>query len=224
MPLLLRQVWTLVKKDLLVAAVRRPISTTIRALILPLAIILIVSYAQYFFNSPQYFGVGNPTAVLGLSDAMARSSGARTNVAFVDNGFSDGDISGVIEELAVPFRKAGRTIYRMANESELLTRCPSSQKGTTSCFGAVVFHTSPSEPVGGGVWNYTIRSDTSLGGTFDVRSIHNDAQVSGPRRPFTLISLALRDARHGSILLLDENMLTPTFARYTSCPYNAQSM
>lgn len=177
MPMFIRQVWTLVKKDLLVAAVRRPISTTIRALILPLAIVFIVSYAQYFFNPPQHFGLSEPTSVLDLPDAIARSSGGRTNVAFVDNGHSGGDISGVIEELAAPFRKAGRTVHRLATESDLLTTCPSSQRGTTSCFGAVVFHSSPSEPVQGGVWNYTIRSDTSLGGTFDVRSTNNDAQV-----------------------------------------------
>lgn len=41
----------------------------------------------------------------------------------------------------------------------------------------MVFRSSPSEPVGGGDWNYTIRSDSSLGGRFDVRSNSNDAQV-----------------------------------------------
>lgn len=126
MPLLLRQVWALVEKDLRVAALRRPISTTIRAILLPLAIVLIVSYAQYFFNPMQHYGVGRPTSVLSLSEAIPRSSGGRNVVAFVDNGLSGGDISGVIEELAEPFRKAGRTVHRLARESDLLTACPSS--------------------------------------------------------------------------------------------------
>lgn len=56
MPLFLRQVWALAEKDIQVAAVRWPISTTIRAIILPLAIVLIVSYAQYFFNPLQHYG------------------------------------------------------------------------------------------------------------------------------------------------------------------------
>lgn len=174
----LRQVWTLVQKDLLVAAVRRPISTPIRAIILPLAIVLIVSYAQFFFNPPQRFGVGGPRPVLSLSDAVARSSGGRNAIAFVDNGLTDGHVSAIIEDIATPFRKAGKSVHTLAQESDLLNTCPSSHKGTTSCFGAVVFHSSPTEPIGGGgIWNYTIRSDTSLGGHFDVTSPSNDAQI-----------------------------------------------
>ncbi|KAL9582677.1 MAG: hypothetical protein Q9212_003161, partial [Teloschistes hypoglaucus] len=177
MPVFLRQVWTLVQKGLLVAAVRRPISTPIRAIILPLAIVLIVSYAQFFFNPPQHFGVGEPRPVLSLSDAVARSSGGRNAIAFVDNGLTNGDVSAIIEEVAKPFRKAGKSVHTLAQESDLLNTCPSSHKGTTNCFGAVVFHSSPTQPVEGGVWNYTIRSDTSLGGLFDVTSPSNDAQI-----------------------------------------------
>ncbi|KAL8646802.1 MAG: hypothetical protein Q9210_005919 [Variospora velana] len=170
-------IWTLFEKDLLVAAERRPISTFIRALLLPLAIVLTLSYAQYFFNPPQHFGISTPSAVLNLSDAIASSSGGRNKVAFIDNGFANRDISGVIEELATPFCNAGMSVHQLANESDLFTTCPNSQRGTTSCFGAVAFHSSPNEPVAGGDWNYTIRSDISLGGTFGVRSATNDAQV-----------------------------------------------
>ncbi|KAL8949166.1 MAG: hypothetical protein Q9222_004698 [Ikaeria aurantiellina] len=177
MPTFIRQVWTLVKKDLLVAGTRRPISTTIRAVVLPLAIVLIISYAQYFLNPPQHFGIGRPIPVLSLSDAISTSSGGRNSVAFVDNGLTGGEISAVIEDVIPPFRKAGKSVHRTANETDLKNLCPSSPRGTTSCFGAVVFRSSPNEPVKGGVWNYTIRSDRSLGGTFDVRSSSNDAQV-----------------------------------------------
>ncbi|KAL8689929.1 MAG: hypothetical protein Q9218_004507, partial [Villophora microphyllina] len=177
MPVFLRQVWTLVQKDLLVAAVRRPISTSIRAVILPLAIVLVIAYAQYFFNPSQHFGVGQPRPALALPDAIARSSGGRNTIAFVDNGLTNGDISAVIEDVAAPFRKAGKSVFTLAKESDLLNTCPSSQKGTTSCFGAVVFHSSPKESSNGGAWNYTIRSDTSLGGHFDVTSSNNDAQI-----------------------------------------------
>lgn len=177
MALFARQVWTLCKKDLVLAAARRPISTSIRALVLPLAIVLIVSYAQYFFNPPQHFGIGKPHSVLDLSDAISRSSGGRNNIAFVHNGMIGGDISGVIEDVVAPIRKAGMSVSYLTNEFDLLDFCPSSQKGTTSCFGAVIFHSSPSEPVKGGTWNYTIRSDTSLGSTFDVGSPNNDAQI-----------------------------------------------
>lgn len=126
---------------------------------------------------PKHFGTGEPYPVLSLSDAISRSRGGRNNVAFVDNGLTGGEISNVIEDLAAPVRKAGKSVSYLTTESGLLDTCPSSQRGTTSCFGAVIFHSSPSEPVKGGVWNYTIRSDTSLGGTINVESPNNDAQV-----------------------------------------------
>ncbi|KAL8737861.1 MAG: hypothetical protein Q9181_001303 [Wetmoreana brouardii] len=170
-------VWTLLTKDLLVAAVRRPATTTTRALLLPLAVVLIVSFTQYYFNPPQHFGVGQPGLVLSLSDAISRSSGGRNTIAFVDNGMTGGDVSAMIDEIGTTFRKAGKSVHTLAQESDLLNICSSSQRGTTGCSGAVVFHSSPSEPAEGGVWNYTIRSDISLGGTFDVTSTNNDAQV-----------------------------------------------
>ena len=96
---------------------------------------------------------------------------------FVDNGMIGGSISSVIEKVSDTFHKAGKSAQILGDESELLDSCPSSERGTTSCFGAVVFHSSPNEPIKGGVWNYTIWSDRSLGHRFDVRSPNNDAQI-----------------------------------------------
>ncbi|KAL9613623.1 MAG: hypothetical protein Q9167_001851 [Letrouitia subvulpina] len=172
-----RQTWALIEKTFLVAAIRRPISTALRALILPFAIVLIVAYAQYFFNPSQRFGVGHPTSVLPLPKAIPRASGGRNTVAFVDNGLLGGDISAVIEEVAEPFRKAGKSVVNLHNETDLLSICRSSQRGSSSCFAAAVFHSSPDQPASKGTWNYTIRADESLGGTIDVGSPNNDAQI-----------------------------------------------
>lgn len=172
-----RQTWVLIEKNLLIAAIRRPISTALRALILPFAIVLIVAYAQYFFNPSQRFGVGHPTSVLPLPEAIPRASGSRNTVAFVDNGLLGGDISAVIEEVAEPFHKAGKSVVNLHNETDLLSICRSSRRGTSSCFAAAVFHSSPDQPVGMGTWNYTIRADESLGGTINVDSPNNDAQI-----------------------------------------------
>lgn len=172
-----RQTWVLTEKNLLIAAIRRPISTALRALILPFAIVLIVAYAQYFFNPSQRFGVGHPHPVLPLSKATSRASGSRNTVAFVDNGLLGGDISAVIEEVAEPFRKAGKSVVNLHNETDLLSICRSSKRGTSNCFAAAVFRSSPDQSVGTGSWNYTIRADESLGGTIDVDSPNNDVQI-----------------------------------------------
>jgi ATP-binding cassette subfamily A (ABC1) protein 3 len=63
MDLLFRQIWALVRKNLLLICVRRPIYTFIRALALPLVIVLVVAYSQNFFASPQFWGVSNSRGV-----------------------------------------------------------------------------------------------------------------------------------------------------------------
>jgi ATP-binding cassette subfamily A (ABC1) protein 3 len=60
MNLLLRQIWALIRKNLLLICVRRPISTFIRAFALPLVIVLVVGYSKEFFASPQHWGVSYP--------------------------------------------------------------------------------------------------------------------------------------------------------------------
>jgi hypothetical protein len=60
MNLLLRQIWALVRKNLLLICVRRPISTFIRAFALPLVIVLVLAYSKNFFSSPQHWGVTSP--------------------------------------------------------------------------------------------------------------------------------------------------------------------
>lgn len=177
MGLFARQIRTLVYKTLLVAAIRRPIWTTIRALVIPLLIALILSYAQYFLNPAQQFGVGRATPVYSLSTAISKASSGRNTVIFVDNGLTGGDVGAVIDEVAAPFRSAGKHVVSLHNESETQLVCQTSQKGSSKCFGAIVFTSSITQPTIGGTWNYTLRADSSLGTTVNVNSPDNDAQI-----------------------------------------------
>jgi ATP-binding cassette subfamily A (ABC1) protein 3 len=59
MNLLTRQIWALIRKNLLLVCVRRPIFTFIRAFALPLVIILVIGYSKNFFASPQHWGVSS---------------------------------------------------------------------------------------------------------------------------------------------------------------------
>ena len=175
--LFLRQTWTLIEKNLLVGAVRRPISTLIRAILLPLTIILVVAYSQYFFNPNQRFGVGHPSPILSLPDAISHAGAGRDTVVFVDSGFSGGDISAVIDEVSSPFRHARKKVIILNNQSDVDDVCVSSERGSSNCFAAAIFISSATEPKISPVWNYTLRADESLGGTVNVDSHYNDAQV-----------------------------------------------
>ena len=178
MALIFRQICQLVEKNLLIAAVRRPISTTLRAVIFPLAIVLIVSFAQEFFNAPQHFGTGTPSPILSLKEALSRSSPARDTVAFVIPSDSHSEIRDVYKVLSDQINQvSGKKAVSLVDEDALQPTCKTSHNGASRCYGAVVFRTSPHYPQQGGDWNYTLRADRSLGNLFNVQNQKNDAQV-----------------------------------------------
>lgn len=136
----------------------------------------IISYAKNFFIPPSDFGIGSPTPIRSLSDAIASTAGGRDTVAIVDNGFKGGDIARVVDAISSPIRAQGKTVALLDNTTALLETCPSSIRGVSPCFAAVVFESSPNEgPYG--VWNYTLRADGSFGQNIYVNQEDNDAQI-----------------------------------------------
>jgi ATP-binding cassette subfamily A (ABC1) protein 3 len=85
---LLRQVWTLTNKNILITLRRHTIATVIRALILPLAYVVFLAYSRNFFIPAEKFGVGSPTQVRTLAQGLEAASGGRNNLVFVNNGHS----------------------------------------------------------------------------------------------------------------------------------------
>lgn len=107
---------------------------------------------------------------------MNIADGSRTTLAFVNSGLSGGDIDKVIANVASPLQVAGKDVQYLTQDRDLLTTCRSSLKGVSDCFGAAVFYSSPTEGTGG-IWNYTIRVDGSLGGKINVGKTTNDAEI-----------------------------------------------
>ncbi|KUI65178.1 ABC transporter A family member 2 [Cytospora mali] len=171
-----RQVWTLTKKNLLVVFVRHWFFTTIRAFLAPIIFMFIISYAKNFFVPPSTFGIGSSTPIRSLEDALAASTGGHNKVVFVNNGYTGGDIESVIKAVSARVESAGKTVEVVNQNIDLLTRCASSLRGATTCFGAVSFHSSPTEG-DGGIWNYTLRSDGAFGERIFVDSRSNDVEI-----------------------------------------------
>ncbi|KAF2802707.1 P-loop containing nucleoside triphosphate hydrolase protein [Mytilinidion resinicola] len=173
--LLPRQVWALTKKNLVIAVIRRPISTFIRAFLVPLLIVLLVGYSQDFFSSDEHHGVGPELTVPSLEDAL-HSDNSRLLVGLFDNGFKNGNVSKIISSLSETIRKAGKTPRLFADFVELSSECAAQAQGIFPCFAGVAFWSSSSEPSSTSTWNYTIRSDSNLGLT-DVNSGKYNAQT-----------------------------------------------
>lgn len=150
------QVNTLIRKNGLIALQRHPISTTIRAFLLPVAFVIFLSYARNLFIPPSNYGIGTSNEIRTLGQGLDAATGGRNTVAFVDNGLGGGDIGQVIDLVAQQVTAAGKMVVRLQNEVQLLETCRSSLRGATSCYGGVVFESSPTQG-DGGMWNYTLR-------------------------------------------------------------------
>lgn len=127
------------------------------------------------FNPPSEYGIGHASPVISLADAFNSAGGGRYKVAFVNNGFTNGDIDSVISKVDSTARSAGMVTSTFTNEYELVDFCKTSLRGASRCFGAVVFRSSPKEGRDH-IWNYTIRADGVFGNTLKVSKEDNDAQ------------------------------------------------
>ena len=175
---LLRQATTLVGKDLLIIVRRRWLSTALRALALPIVYMWFISYVRNFFLPPSVYGVGEPRLLRDIGQVFngSVSLGCRNTVAFVNNAFYGGQIEDVITSLATSFSELGVQTYLLESDESLFEVCRSSLRGTSSCYGAVSFHSSPSEGPDG-TWNYTAISDFGLSQRVFVDQDDNDAEI-----------------------------------------------
>ncbi len=175
--LLLRQIGTLTRKNLLIVLFRRRISTPVRALLLPVVLAWFLTYARNIFVPPSTYGIGNPRPLVSLPDSLALASEGRNILALVDNGFTGGLIGHVVGQIAMTAREhAGTNVRILSNEADLLTICKSSLRGASACIASAVFHSSPTEGPDG-QWNYTLRADGALGTKIDTTSSTNDPNV-----------------------------------------------
>ncbi|KAF2660232.1 P-loop containing nucleoside triphosphate hydrolase protein [Lophiostoma macrostomum CBS 122681] len=194
LPLLLRQIWALIRKNLLLLCLRRPVATFIRALAIPLIVILVVGYSKNFFASPSFYGVSSSSSPIRSLKDVSASTPDHNIVGFMDNGMKNGEISSVISSLSQSIREAGKTPKYYEDLQALSQECASNTKGSSACYGAILFHSSPhqgSSSSSKGAWNYTILgSDSATRGAFiDVRRHDN-----GPELYLLPLQRALDDA------------------------------
>ena len=176
MALFIRQIWTLIVKNLLIALFRRWFSTPFRAFLLPCIFVGFLSYARFLFIPPSVYGIGEPAPVRSLSAALDLVSSDRTKLVFVNSGYEGGDISRVIDEVANSARGHGKDIEILTKEDDLWTACRSTLRGTSNCVAAAVFFSSPTEGPQGR-WNYSIRADGALESKIVTNSDTNDVEI-----------------------------------------------
>ncbi|KAL8638656.1 MAG: hypothetical protein Q9228_004211 [Teloschistes exilis] len=172
--LFLRQVRTLLWKNILIVLFRHAFSTPFRCFLLPVIYIGFLAYARNLFIPPAHYGIATSTPVRSLAEGLAASGGGRDSIVLVNSGFTGGDIDKVINQVADT--ATGKIVHVTPNEDDLLTLCRSSLRGVSRCYGAAVFYASPTEGPGG-IWNYSLRADGGLGFKIDVTNSENDVEI-----------------------------------------------
>lgn len=99
-------------------------------------------------------------------------------MGFVDNGMKGGQVSSLIDSLSRKVQAAGKTTKLYNDTWELALDCRTDDTGSSPCYGAVVFFSSPSQGTNvssPGYWNYTIRA--SDGNFVDIRTTTNSMET-----------------------------------------------
>ncbi|KAM0521839.1 hypothetical protein ACHAPE_002401 [Trichoderma viride] len=170
------QIRALTEKTLKIIITRHFVSTFYSALILPVVLSIYLGIGQKFTQPNDKFGIGSPSDIISLESALSKSAGGRDTVVFVNSGHTSGNIEHVIGSVSSIVGGASKHAIIIKDESDLGYNCQSTIRGTSNCFGAVVFYASPDEGHGG-FWNYTLRADGGLGKSFQTDKDDNDAQI-----------------------------------------------
>ncbi|KAG5820492.1 hypothetical protein H9Q74_000504 [Fusarium xylarioides] len=181
----LKQVGTLMGKNFRILLMRHLALCIWMAFILPIFLAALFSFTKNLLVPPAEFGIGKPTPLIDLGDAIKKASNSgRKKLVLVNNNFTEGNIGQVFSTVTQQFEDAAKSadvnfeVVSIEREQNLRAECPSNLRGLTRCFGAVVMLSSPDQGPGG-LWNYTIRADgdfSRAGTKFEI-STSNDQQI-----------------------------------------------
>lgn len=192
----LRQIHALIRKILLITIVKHWLSTLLRALVIPILILLLVLQIQNFTGDGSRYGVGKPSPVPSLNDNIPPG----TKLVFVQSPNAGLDVSDVIKKITIGLKD--KTVEIGDNEADLRKRCPTSLSGVTNCYAAIIFNDSPLTLQGNKTWSYTIRVSSA-------RSTRKfDINKQPPNTHYAFLQLAVENAITNSTSIPDNYMFT----------------
>ncbi|KAF4345935.1 ABC transporter [Fusarium beomiforme] len=186
MMIFLKQVGTLMGKDFRILLMRHLALCIWMAFILPIFLAALFSFTRNLLVPHAEFGIASqPTAVLNLGEAIKKASNSgRQKLVLADNGLEGGNIGQLFSNVSQQFKYAADSVgvefevLLTRNDDDVTNACPSTIRGVSRCFGAIVMTSSPDQGPGG-IWNYTIRGDGAFNRatlTFEISKL-NDQQI-----------------------------------------------
>lgn len=171
------QLWTLIKKNLLLTVIRKPLGFLILFYGIPLAMLGVLLSIPQFLNPSPKFGVAAPQPIPELAQALDKT------LVVIRPSNVGADVDRVIETLTKPLDK--NKVMILDDELELMKVCLADSLGVSNCFASVSFHDSPettvtsAKSVTGGrhTWQYTIRVDPAKSdSSFDIFNHKTDSE------------------------------------------------
>ncbi|KAG9506280.1 hypothetical protein J7337_003262 [Fusarium musae] len=157
-----RQLQALTRKIFLITLVKHWLSTLLRALLIPVLILVLVLQIQNFTGDGSRYGVGEPSPIPNLAETLPPG----TKLVFVQGSNAGSDVGGVITKIKDGLKGS---VEVADSETDLRKRCPTSLSGVTNCYAAVIFNDSPLSKAGNKTWSYTIRVSSARASTkFDI--------------------------------------------------------
>jgi ATP-binding cassette, subfamily A (ABC1), member 3 len=205
------QTWALTKKNLLIAAVRHPVSTFFRAVALPIAFLVLVLEVRTFLLPSSTYGISTPHSVQPLDSTLL---GGQPLVVVVPPGLGS-DIDDVVHAINASLSDVPEQLLYLHNETDLLKHCHVNIHGTSGCFAAVVFNDSPRTTGGSQTWSYTIRTDPIQNGfPFSALSSNNQQDAL-----FFPLQLAIENAMTNSSIVPDIYLFTEEMQEQNDIDY-----
>ncbi|KAI1266024.1 hypothetical protein F5Y18DRAFT_435477 [Xylariaceae sp. FL1019] len=198
---LVRQTLALTKKNLVVAVKRKWLSTLLRSLILPIALIVLLLEIQNFTKDRNKYGYGSIHQIRDLSDTIHGSK----SLVLVHNSTLGPDFAPFLERFRPKVGKAN--VIELTTESDIDAKCPVDYHGNSPCHAVVLFNDSPESGRVNATWKYDIRTDPALQSwSFNVYDQGSTAQA---------IVLPLQSAIETAMVNLTTSADIQAFTPYT---------
>ncbi|KAI1383528.1 P-loop containing nucleoside triphosphate hydrolase protein [Hypoxylon trugodes] len=195
-----RQTWALTRKNLLIAVARNWLTTLLRSLVFPIALLVILLEIQNFSKDTNRYGIGDVHSIRSLADSLGTDT--KSLVLVQEPGLGP-DFQPVLNKITDPLN-SNRLIY-LNDSAQIDSTCPVDYHGNSPCHAVVIFKDTPLSGNINATWNYTIRTDPSLDNwafnVFDTNSATDK------------IYLPLQLAIENAMLNLTD---TPDFMAYTA--------
>src|SRR4051812_35344608 len=95
------QIWALVRKTLITAVIRHPLGTLLRALVIPIALLVVILELKSLQADSHSYGVAKPTPIRKFDNTLV---GDKTFALVASPGLGD-DVKSIVQKLSSPLKE-----------------------------------------------------------------------------------------------------------------------